>query len=204
MPVFCQLGDFVFANNEVPQSIPFGGSQRLSIKKLVGGERVIDSMGRDDLALTWSGRFRGSTGLLRAQFLDGMRVSGKAYRLSWSQLNYLVVIRDFHPDFLRFYEIPYTITVEVIQDLNKPFPLLVPVAYNDAIRNAVIEAQDLALTVRDKSVSASLALLAQSINAIPSLSNATSAALATITGPLNSAFSSTTGAIANLSSGTFS
>lgn len=203
MPTFCTLGDFTFFNFEVPNTLPFGGAQALSIKKMVGGERVIDAMGRDDRAITWSGRFRGSTGVFRARFLDSMRVSGKSYRLIWSQFNYLVVISEFLPNFDRPQEIPYTITCEVVQDLNRPFTLQLPVAYNDAIQNAINEALDLAAIVGDPSVSASLALLGTTINGIASISNATSSVLATITGPLNSAIETVGNAISRISTSTF-
>lgn len=184
--VFLTLGSVTFANFEVPSSINFGGDQALSDKKLVGGRRSIDAMGRVDDDISWSGMFRGSTATFRARFLDGLRVKGDQVSLTWSQFNYNVVIKSFKCSFNAFYEIPYSITVAVIQDLNKPFPILLPVAYNDAISAAMVEARDLAATIKDGSISAAIALLSVTINAIPSIANASSSVLATITGPLNS------------------
>lgn len=195
--VFLTLGPFTFANYEVPSSINFGGEQSLSDKKLVGGKRSIDAMGRVDDDITWSGMFRGSTATFRARFLDGLRTKGDQLALTWSQFNYNVVIKSFRCSFNAFYEIPYTITVSVIQDLNKPFPVLLPVAYNDAISAAMVEARDLAATIADPSISSALALLSVTINAIPSISNATSSVLATITGPLNSAIAAVGNYISN-------
>lgn len=187
--IFLTLGDVTFANFEVPTTINFGGEQSLSDKKLVGGRRAIDSMGRIDDDITWSGMFRGSTATFRARYLDNIRAEGKAIELKWSQFNYKVVVKSFRFQFNRFYEIPYTVVVSVVQDLNKPFPVLLPVALNDAISGLITEAQDLAATIADPSISSSIALLSVTINAIPSISNATSSVLATITGPLNSAIS---------------
>lgn len=172
MAIFLTLGAITFANYEVPPSINFGGDQFLSVKKLVGGQRIIDAMGRNDDPITWTGRFRGSTGLFRARYLDNMRIQGAAIPLFYSQFNYTVVIRSFKADFQRFYEIPYQITVEVLQDNTQPFNTLIPVAYNDAIENMLIESEDLAAAILDPSVSSATALLATTLNAIPSISNA--------------------------------
>ena len=49
------LGVFQFANHEIPERVSWGGSQRIAVHELVGGQRVLDAMGRSDRALTWSG-----------------------------------------------------------------------------------------------------------------------------------------------------
>ncbi|MGR5559996.1 hypothetical protein ACQKQC_27480, partial [Vibrio fortis] len=49
--------------------------------------------------------------------LDAMRVSGQVVVLQWSELSFAVVVRRFLPDFQRFYQIPYRITCEVVEDL---------------------------------------------------------------------------------------
>ncbi|MDE2024865.1 MAG: hypothetical protein KGJ07_00050 [Patescibacteria group bacterium] len=197
------LGPVTFATYEIPPKINFGGDQMLSVKKLVGGQRIIDAMGRDDDAISWSGLFFGSTALARARFLDGMRVQGLPLLLTWSQFSYSIVIRSFKPSFERTYQIPYSITCEVIQDLTKPIPILLPVGYNDAIQNQLAEAMDLALIASNPSVSNSLALLSVAINAIPDLGLATSEQLATLLTPLSNAQSATSAAIASLSGSLF-
>lgn len=178
------LGDFVFANNEIPERINFGGSQMMSVKKLVGGKRVIDVMGRDDEDPKWSGRFRGSTALFRARFLDNMRSQGIPYPLIYSQFYYLVLIKDFHADFERTYEIPYSISVIILEDQANPIKTLLPVSYNDAIEQMVTESLDLANAILDPGISSAIALLANTINSIPDLNNADSATLASLQGPL--------------------
>lgn len=203
MPIFLTLGQVTFANFEIPERINFGGTQSLSVKQLVGGLRVIDSMGRIDDDITWSGLFFGSTATFRAQFLDGMRVAGQQLNLNYSQFNYNVVIKDFKASFERFYQIPYTITVTVVQDLNKPFPVLVPVAYNDVIINAQVEANDLAQAINNPSIINQLAVVSAAINSVPSLSNATAAQIASIVQPLNTLEQTTAGAISTLSSSIF-
>jgi len=203
MPVFLTLGQVTFQNFEIPESINFGGGQSLSVKKLIGGQRVVDAMGRDDDDISWSGLFQGSTANFRAAFLDGMRVSGAAIPLFFSQYNFLVVIKEFKPVFKRFYWIDYSIVCTIVQDLNKPFPVLLPVAYDDAIQNALTEANDLATVIDNPGISSSLAILSESINSLSSIQNASASAIATVTGPLNSAISTTGSAISSLSASTF-
>lgn len=193
------LGTVTFATYEIPPNINFGGNQMLSVKKLVGGQRVIDAMGRDDDAISWSGLFFGSTALARARFLDLMRVQGLPLLLTWSQFSYSVVIRSFKPKFDRTYQIPYSITCEVIQDLTKPINILLPVGYNDAVQVMLAEAMDLALLAANPSVSNDLALLQAAVNAIPDLGLATTAQLSTLLTPLSTAQSDTSAAIQALS-----
>lgn len=204
MSVTLTLGEVTFSNYEIPQTINFGGSQALSIKQLVGGQRIIDAMGRIDDDITWSGLFFGSTAVFRAKFLDGMRVAGAAIPLTYSQFNYSVVIKDFKANFERNYQIPYQITVSVIQDLNKPFPVLLPVGYDDAIQNLLIEANDLAVLIMNANVTTAMLAVTEAINNLPSLSNASDAELATVLSPVISAQSVVAQTISLVSTGIFS
>lgn len=203
MPVFLTLGPITFANFEIPEDINFGGLQMLSNKKMVGGQRQVDAMGRDDDEISWSGIFQGVEATFRASFLNGLRIKGQPLPLTWSQFNYLVLIKDCKLRFKRFYWIEYTITCTVIQDLNNPFPILLPVSYNDAIDNALTEANDLAFLIANPSITSSMALLSASINNLASIENATSSAITTVTGPLDSAINVTNQQISSLSGGTF-
>ena len=203
MTVFLTLGELTFANFEIPSKINFGGDQVLSTKKYVGGQRVIDSLGRDDRIITWSGRFSGATAQQRAKFLDGMRVSGNQYNLYYSQFNSLVQIKSFDCDFELINNIPYKISCEVVQDLNQPFTVLLPVSYNDAIDLLLEQAIDLADLIANPSVSSSIALFSIALNQVGDLDNASSSALATLTEPLNSAISTTADATASVTSSIF-
>lgn len=184
MAVFLTLGQVTFATYEIPQTINFGGVQALSVKQLVGGQRIVDAMGRVDDDITFSGIFFGSTATFRARFLDNMRVQGLPLPLTWSQFSYSVVIKDFKANFERFYQIPYSITCTVIQDLTKPIPILLPVGYNDAVQVLLNEANDLALLIKNGGVTAAMAALTVAINAIPNLGLATAAELASVAAPL--------------------
>lgn len=114
------LGDFEFADTEVPAKIPFGGSQALAVHKLIGGTRVIDAMGPDDDALEWSGLFFGQNATERALSLEAMRVAGLQQSLTWGKFSYSVIVKEFHADYERFYQIPYRISCEVVANLTTP------------------------------------------------------------------------------------
>lgn len=178
------LGTIIFANFEIPERINFGGNQSLSVKQLVGGKRIIDAMGRVDDDIAWSGLFFGTTALYRAKYLDNMRIQGLPLLLTWSQFSYTVVIEEFKPSFDRTYQVPYSITLKVIQDLSVPIPILLPVGYNDAIQAQLALALDLATLARNPNISTAMAALAVAINAIPDLGLASSAELATVVAPL--------------------
>lgn len=202
MTTFLTLGTVTFANFEIPERINFGGEQALSTKQLVGGKRIVDAMGAVDDDISWSGLMFESTATFRAQFLDQMRRTGLPYPLTWGQFNYLVVIKSFKASFERTYQIPYTISLTVIQDLNQPFPTIVPVAYNDAIVGMMTEAQDLATLINNPSVSSTMGLLAAAIQEIPNFDIATATQLATIATPLLNAQNAVTTALAALMSPT--
>ena len=115
------LGDVVFSDMEVPAEITWGGRQTLTIHKMPGGLRVIDAMGRDDAAISWSGIFLGQDhGSARALQLDELRVSGKLVPLSWGDHLLTVVVAAFQCTDTAF-QGKYRITCEVLQDESAGF-----------------------------------------------------------------------------------
>ncbi len=187
MAVSLRLGEVTFQNYEVPERINFGGDQALSVFGFIGGKREVHAMGRVDDDISWSGLFFGSTATERAQFIDQMRNLGKAIPLTWSQFNYLVVIKSFKCSFQMSVHIPYSITCTVIQNLNAPLNVLLPVGYNDAIQNQLTEANDLALLVSNPSVVIAMGLVTQAIQNVPSLQEASATTLAPVVASILSA-----------------
>lgn len=116
MTVTLTLGGVVFTGFEIPETINFGGEQKLTVHKLPGGRRVIDAMGPDDADVRWSGRMRGSSSEQRAMLLDFMRRRGQKVLLAYSLHRYQVVIRSFEANFQNPYEVPYTIACTVERD----------------------------------------------------------------------------------------
>jgi hypothetical protein len=181
------LGGFVFADFEVPDKIPAGGEQMLAIHKLIGGQRVVDSLGRDDLALEWSGRFVGTNALSRAQQLDAMRVAGAAIDLTWSELSYSVVIKRFVFDFEADYLIPYSITCEVVSDTANPSGDGSGDSLDDQMSDDMGTASDLGDSIGDATLSGQLSDLSDAISTVSSFTNAPSALIATVLAPLGAA-----------------
>ena len=57
------LGPIAFTDYSPPECMPFGGRQQMAVHKLIGGQRVIDTLGPDDEDIQWSGRFFGAGAL---------------------------------------------------------------------------------------------------------------------------------------------
>jgi hypothetical protein len=179
-----QLGDFTFTNLEVPEVIPWGGDQALAIQKLIGGARIIDAMGRDDMALSWEGVFLDSTAFDRAQYLDTLRIAGQALPLTWGQLNFTVVIRSFSADFKFQYNIPYRISCEVVQDNATPtVPGQVP-NVDDQMASDMATANGLGSGIGDGVLSGLLGTLNTAISAVSTFANASNSVIQSVLQPI--------------------
>lgn len=116
MPTPLLLGPVAFVGFEVPERLTFGGRQRLAVHRLPGGGRVIDAMGRDDAALSWSGIFSGPDAADRARMLDSLRAGGAVLPLTWDAFLYSVVIDRFEAEYSSPWWIPYRIACTVLRD----------------------------------------------------------------------------------------
>lgn len=116
MSDYLLLGPMLLQGFELPQNIRWGGSQKLAIHRLPGGERVIDSLGRDDADISWSGVFAGQDGTLRARALDLMRADGLVWPLTWSTFFFSVVIKSLAVDYGKGNWLPYRLTCTVVRD----------------------------------------------------------------------------------------
>jgi hypothetical protein len=170
--------EYSFYGWEQPESIPFGGEQELVVHRLVGGMRVVDAMGADDMDLTWSGRFRDVTAEMRAQRLNTLRQQGQPLVMTWSSFRYLVIIRSFRADYQQPWEIPYTITCLVIQDQTAPQLVTFP-SFEEQMEIDMAAAMDTGLGLNDPAIStAPTAPVAPDVSAI-------STALATVQNAYN-------------------
>ncbi|MDB6104036.1 MAG: hypothetical protein JWO52_4035 [Gammaproteobacteria bacterium] len=178
------LGGFSFASFEVPEELHFGGSQRLSVKELIGGDRVIDCMGRSDRPLDWSGIFTGTDAAARAQFLDSLRVGGLKQDVSWGQFKYQVVVRDFDASYQRFYRIPYHIVCEVVTDQTQPVTVAPPPAIDAALQDDFNTALGLGGILGDSNLSTLLGGLDTAISSVSSFATAAQSTINSVLQPL--------------------
>ena len=179
-----KLGAFVFKSFEVPEVIPFGGEQALSVKKLPGGARSIDAMGWFPKALKWTGRFQGADALDRALFLQGLFQAGQSLTLTWGALRYQVVPHAFDPDYERFYQIPYSLELEVEQDLTAPVTTLPVVTIDDQVGDDMAAAMDASAAVDDPTLTANLGVVQAAIGAAQSFKGATTAQIESVLVPI--------------------
>ena len=110
------LGPMAFEAFELPARLAFGGKQRIATHTLSDGTRVLDTLGRNDAPLKWSGVFSGPDASARARVLDLLRAEGSVWPLSWDAFCYLVVIEDFEASYERPNWVPYKIGCAVLED----------------------------------------------------------------------------------------
>jgi hypothetical protein len=186
------LGDFTFQDMEIPESIPFGGDQRLSIKKLVGGVRVIDALGTDPRALEWSGYFfptqGGQSPLDRALTLEQMKNAAQPVALSWDELYLMVYIRSFEPDY-RFARIPYKIVCEVLQDLTAPVYADAGPDADDLINGDLDSANTLTAATGDSTLSGLMGTVSSAVSSVKTFVGASLSTVASVLGPIHQAVS---------------
>ncbi|QEL18712.1 hypothetical protein [Limnoglobus roseus] len=181
------LGGIVFAGFEIPETINFGGQQMLVTHKQPGGKRVIDAMGPDDDDVHWSGRFRGDSAEERALLLDFMRRAGKQLLLTWSLNRYQVVIRDFKADFHQPFEIPYSITCQVVTNETQVIAEAI-VGFIEAMAGDLAEAVGLSSVIASSTISTAVGAVATAFTnyqaGVPATTNALAGATAVAEGPL--------------------
>ena len=178
MPDFAlKLGDFQFKDLEVPESLPFGGTQKLAMHDLVGGTRVIDSMGAFCGPVEWSGWLLGKDALARARQLDDLRERGASLLLQWSEIYYAVVIRDFRADFQRSYKIPYKIVCEVASDLSKFGGSDAGQSIDRQIKSDAAAVTDMGSAIGDGALSGLIDSANSAIDTVASFANAAQATL---------------------------
>jgi hypothetical protein len=111
-----RLGGLSFTDFSVPDLIPGGGHQAMVVHKLPGGNRVIDTLGRDDNDIVWRGQFFEAAALNKCVQLDAMRMAGKLLTLTYAGQSRQVVISQFIYSIRRFpMWVEYAITCTVYQ-----------------------------------------------------------------------------------------
>lgn len=178
------LGDLVFAGMEVPERLAWGGEQSLVVHKLVGGARVVDAMGRDDMPLEWSGWFMGAEALDRAQYLNTQRLLGQPLTLSLDALLFTVLIQHFEASYELAYRIPYRICCVVVQDLATPTVAGAVPGVDDAMDADMATANGLGSAIGDGPLSGLLGTLNSAVSAVSTFANAAQSTINSVLQPV--------------------
>jgi hypothetical protein len=109
-----QLGSINFQDFEVPQSVRFGGRQRLAVHALAGGRRIVERLGPDDDDIVFRGIFSGQAAETRARALDNLRLSGEIIWLTWESFRRRVILKSFIADYHSPWWIPYQISCIIV------------------------------------------------------------------------------------------
>lgn len=110
------LGPVEFRSLEIPSQINFGGAQRLAVHQLLGGQRVIDALGRNDGEILFNGTFSGTDASLRARLVDELRSAGNPLPLVWDVFFFTVLIAQFEAEYQNPGWVPYRIRCTVLRD----------------------------------------------------------------------------------------
>ena len=198
-----QLGDFEFQTHELPESINFGGEQRCAVHEMVGGERVVDAMGRSESMISWSGLFFGDGAVDRARFLDTLRSDGQPLDFQYGEFYYTVLIKSFEAQFQRSNKVPYTLSLLVIENLTDPVRSSPLGNFIDDIMRDIQDAMDIADAIRNPSISTATSLLNDAAKVLPGLKDVTQPVVNNILRPLSEAQSQVGSAISALSKNLF-
>ncbi len=186
--LYLAIGDFTFRDTEIPEHITFGGTQKLVVQELVGGVRVVDSMGRQEKDLEWSGISRGGDARDRMLYLDYLRAQGKMVALSWGTQSYNVVIEEFEAKFERYYQIRYTIKCKVVENLTDPVTDVDNTSVDDSINDDVGTASPLVSQVNDSTLTGLFGTFQGAVTAVTagggSFAGATQAVVNSVLAPL--------------------
>lgn len=104
-----QLGNVVFAVDDLPESLNLGGEHVLAIRKFPGGGMDVQPMGAFDDNIQWQGIFMYQGAVDKANSIDKMRILGQPVDLILSNFSRLVLIQKFTFDYQNDFYIPYSI-----------------------------------------------------------------------------------------------
>lgn len=197
--VTVELGSIAFAGMEIPTVMPWGGDQAHNVHKLLGGQRVIDALGPDDMEIAWSGRFQGANAMDRATALDQMRRDGQQQTLTWGPLSYQVLVIHFRADFERLYQQPYSISCLVISAAAQS-PTTSNATLDDLVGGDMDQVNTQVSAITDPTVLPAITSLNGAIAAVGTLQGASLSALAPLATAAANASSVLSTAIGNCDS----
>jgi hypothetical protein len=199
MDTTLKLDSITFQGFEIPEQITLGGAQALVVHKLPGGDKVVQSMGREDDSIPWSGMFLGSDALDRARAVDTLRIQGVAVFFSFMTFNYSVKVKKFTFTVEAFYRVLYTIELEVIQDFTQQNYSSQQASVTDAIYTDSSSAVVSGAAVGDSPLRSALATMDSTIKSVSDFAKATQSTINTVLAPISAVQQRVTTLIASAS-----
>lgn len=205
-----KLGDFQFADFEVPERLSIPAKQKTIIHQMIGGKRVIDVLGVEYEAFSWSGIISGTKAGDRVTTLEKMRDAGKVLKLTLGTYSFNVVITRFVPVFEYLYRRPYTLELAIVERTDAPVKADTLTGALDAlVKSDLGTALGLATIVNSSAVSnatnsatsalgevkSTINTMQSAINGVQNLAHATTEEVQTIVRPIVAAQQAVTASI---------
>lgn len=179
------LGDFEFLQFEIPERLAIPGRQKTVTHQMIGGKRVIDVLGVEYDAFSWSGIITGANSGDRVTALERMRDAGKALTMTLDSYSFSVVITSFTPLYEYVYRRPYTIEVGIIARNDSPLKVDALTGALDALVNGDVGSTlGLAGTVNISSVTAAVTAVQSAVSEVTDFAHATVDTVQTIVRPI--------------------
>jgi hypothetical protein len=111
------LGGIAFDDWSTPDKMPFGGKQITAVHRLPGGARVVDTLGPDEMDISFTGMMYENNAIGVADQLDALRKSGQQVPLIFAGRFYLVIVSEVVADIRRYPQLMnYHVTCLVVQN----------------------------------------------------------------------------------------
>ena len=185
-----------FQDVELPQSVAWGGEQAMAVHQLIGGDRVIDSLGAKPAPVTWDGILFGQTAVERARYLDTVRQGGAAVVLTWDEFAYVGVISRFAANYLQPWHVRYSITIEVMQDAASAQTSAPQESLLTLLNNDTASASCLGNLIGDSTLSGLLGSVSSAVQSLNSVVEAVTAPIAAATACIQQATTTAQSALA--------
>jgi len=179
------LGDFEFLDFEIPERLVVPGRQKTVTHQMIGGARVIDVLGVEYDAFSWSGIITGANASDRVTALERMRDAGKQITLTLDSYSFTVVITNFVPVYEFIYRRPFTIEVGIVARNDSPLRVdALTGALNALVNSDVGKALGLADVVNVSSVTSAVTAVQSAVAQVTDFAHATVDTVQTIVRPI--------------------
>lgn len=172
------LGSVTFYDVEHPDELPLDFKQLTVVHELIGGGRVIQSLGIQPQEFRWSGYLFEDAVETRVKELAGLCAAGYSIPFTFAQYKFDVIITEFKPTFYSVNYAKYEIAVQIVADNSGLFTQAaipsVDKQTNQLLTNANVHAWDLAkvdpVFVPDSINTADIQIKIQGVQSIASAS----------------------------------